>query len=368
MTTSTSDSDKSLTVTFSADNALDDGQVGDWDVSILVEDTDSPSASVMESFVIAVADTPESPMLSGGIADVSIMDEATDFGTPATLTVAFSDPDPGTGGVAGLSYSIQAKKGSGDFGSALVLDGDTATGALTGASWLTATRSADGKVRFSVNAAPDDAAIGTWSVTIVASDDGSRMASDDFTIKVVNENDAPTVMTAAVDVVLAEGETAFKSGSNTVVLSSVFVDEDMGDLASMTYEVSAKKGGGSFTTALVLNDDDTDGITQSDELNGIASWLTASRSTDGKVRFSVSTAPDDAQVGIWTVKVVAKDGNSGMVSDEFTITVSNVNDAPVADGTAIGDKTTTENTASGDDCLIYCRCRLPSRMRMRARF
>ena len=329
-------------------SAPDDAQVGTWTQTMTAADGGEDSASAATTtFKLTVANVNDAPVLGTGIDDVSIGEEDTDFGTTPTLTATFTDPDPGTGGVAGLSYTIQAKKDSGDFGTALVLDAGTVTGALTGASWLTATRTADGKISFSVNAAPDDANIGVWSISVAASDGTAAAVSDDFTITVVNENDAPTVMTAAVDVSLKEGETAFKSGSNTVMLSSVFADEDADDLEDMIYEVSAKKGGGSFTTALVLNDDNTDGTGQSATLSGIASWLTASRSTDGKVSFSVSTDPDDAEVGVWTVKVTAKDGNSGTVSDEFTITVTNVNDAPMADGTAIGDKTTAENTASG---------------------
>ncbi len=123
---------------------------------------------------------------------------------------------------------------------------------------------------------------------------GSSALAADYTVtapQVPTEepeaNNAPTVA-AAIGSQTATEDTAF-----SLDISSVFADVDAGD--TLTYSVSG------------------------------ASWLTLTGTT-------LSGTPLQEHVGTHTITVTASDGNGGTVTETFTLTVENTDDAPVFEG------------------------------------
>ncbi len=129
---------------------------------------------------------------------------------------------------------------------------------------------------------------GDVSISVVAEDEGGLTTFDEFTISVISENDTPTVSAPMSDQSATEDEVFSFS-----VPAGTFSDEE--------------------TTTLILT------ATQSDD-SPLPSWL----SFDGTT-FSGTAAHGDGDVD---VKVTATDEGGLTVSDEFSITVTPVNDAP----------------------------------------
>ncbi|HEX7766453.1 MAG TPA: putative Ig domain-containing protein, partial [Nitrospira sp.] len=100
---------------------------------------------------------------------------------------------------------------------------------------------------------------------------------------------------------------------NLVVPADTFADVDAGDV--LTYTASLANGG------------------------TLPSWL----SFDATAR-TFSGTPDDAQVGSLELRVMATDLAQESVFDEFTLTVTNVNEAPTL-GAPLVDRTVNEDTA-----------------------
>jgi len=121
-------------------------------------------------------------------------------------------------------------------------------------------------------------------------------------------NQAPTVANALVDQIVPEGVPV-----NLVVPADTFADVDAGDV--LTYGASLANGG------------------------ALPSWL----SFDATTR-TFSGTPDDAQVGSLELRVTATDLAQESVFDEFTLTVTNVNEAPTL-GAPLVDQIVKEDTA-----------------------
>jgi len=121
-------------------------------------------------------------------------------------------------------------------------------------------------------------------------------------------NQAPTVANALVDQIVPEGVPV-----NLVVPADTFADVDAGDV--LTYSASLANGG------------------------ALPSWL----SFDATTR-TFSGTPDDAQVGSLDLRVMATDLAQESVFDEFTLTVTNVNEAPTL-GAPLVDQTVNEDAA-----------------------
>jgi len=111
------------------------------------------------------------------------------------------------------------------------------------------------------------------------------------TITINGTNDAPTVENAIVDKIATE-DVAF----TFVVPENTFADEDAGD--TLTYTATLADGG------------------------DLPEWLSFDPSTR-----EFSGTPANGDIGPIEVKVTATDGSES-VSDMFTLTVNNVNDAP----------------------------------------
>ena len=134
---------------------------------------------------------------------------------------------------------------------------------------------------------------GTETVTVYVTDDEGNVVSRDITIKLENVNDAPVVVSDFADVNTAE-DAAF-----TLDTASAFNDVDVGD--TLTYSATLANG------------------------DPLPAWLSIDPET-GKL----SGTPANGDVGELSIVVTATDEAGASVSaDPFTVTVDNVNDAPV---------------------------------------
>ncbi|MGL4634669.1 MAG: putative Ig domain-containing protein, partial [Beijerinckiaceae bacterium] len=125
--------------------------------------------------------------------------------------------------------------------------------------------------------------------------DGSAASvSDTFTLTVVNTNDAPTVAAA-----IADQSTNEDAAFNFVVPAATFADVDVGD--TLTYTATLAGGG------------------------ALPAWLSFNAATR-----TFSGTPVNGDVGPINVTVTATDGSAASVSDTFTLTVVNTNDAPTS--------------------------------------
>ncbi len=135
----------------------------------------------------------------------------------------------------------------------------------------------------------------TTAFTVMVTDaDGASATNTTTSINVLSINDAPVLAQALGTSNVDQGQ-AF----SYTVPAGAFTDADTGD--SLTF--SATSGDGSALPA----------------------WLSFDAATG-----RLSGTPGNADVGTRTVRVTATDSSGATVSDSLTITVANVNDAPVA--------------------------------------
>ncbi|WP_240353981.1 putative Ig domain-containing protein, partial [Pectobacterium brasiliense] len=245
------------------------GTPGNADVgslSIKVTATDTTNASVSTTFSLTVTNVNDAPIVATPIPAQSVaQDDSLSFTVPAGT---FTDPDGDT-----LSLSATLANGS----------------ALP--SWLTF-NSATG----TFSGTPGNADVGTLSIKVTAND-GSASVSTTFSLAVTNVNDVPVVATPI------PAQSVAQDGSlNFAIPVGTFTDPD-GD----TLSLSATLADGS----------------------PLPGWITFNPATG-----TFSGTPGNADVGTLSIKVTATDTASAAVSTTFSLTVTNVNDAPVV-GTPI---------------------------------
>jgi predicted transcriptional regulator len=153
------------------------------------------------------------------------------------------------------------------------IDGNNLTWSLsTNASWLYINESTG-----YIDGMPNQTGVGVYWVNVSVSDGNGGTDSTNFTLTVINVNDAPVITT----------------GDNATA------DEDA--LYSIDYDA---------------NDDEGDTLTWS--LAVQPPWLSIDANTG-----VLSGTPDNSEVGPWTVNVTVTDGNGGTDWRNFTITVQN---------------------------------------------
>ncbi|QEI43952.1 Bifunctional hemolysin/adenylate cyclase [Dolichospermum sp. UHCC 0315A] len=155
---------------------------------------------------------------------------------------------------------------------------------------------------------PTNDNVGSLNVKAIATDKAGATVSDIFTVAVENLNDAPIVSNAIADQNAKQG-TAF----NFQVPSNTFTDIDAGDVLS--YSATLDNG------------------------DALPSWLTFNSTTR-----TFSGTPTNDNVGNLNIKAIATDKVGENVSDIFTITVENVNDAPTL-ANAIADQNAKQGNA-----------------------
>ena len=139
--------------------------------------------------------------------------------------------------------------------------------------------------------------------------DGALTASDQYVLTVTNVNDAPTVANAIADASTAEDAAYSLDASGTCT--------DVDASTTLSYTISGAPSTITATTAGVI-----------------------------------SGTPTNANVGAHTITVTCSDG-ALTASDQYVLTVTNVNDAPTV-ASAIDDVSTAEDAAYSLDASGTC--------------
>jgi len=140
---------------------------------------------------------------------------------------------------------------------------------------------------------PTNDNVGNLNIKVAATDKAGATVSDVFTLAVENINDAPTLANAIANQTTNEDQVF-----NFQIPTNTFTDIDAGDV--LTYSTTLENG-----TAL-------------------PSWLIFNPTTR-----TFSGTPTNDNVGSLNIKAIATDKAGATVSDVFTLTVNNVNDAPI---------------------------------------
>ncbi|TAN62069.1 tandem-95 repeat protein, partial [bacterium] len=255
-------------------------QSGSYTVTFTVNDGNGGSDS--EAITITVVNVNAAPVLTA-IGNKSIAENAA-----LTFTISATDADGDT-----LTYS--------------------ASNLPAGATFNASTKT------FSWT--PGYAQAGTYSAVHFQVTDGSLSASEDITITVNNANQAPALSAIG-------NKTVAENIALSFALSASDADGD-----TLTYSAS------SLPTGATLNSS-----------SGAFNWT-----------------PTYAQAGSYSITLSANDGKGGTASEAITITVTNVNRAPVL--TATGNKSVAENSAlsftinatdADGDTLAYSANALPA--------
>jgi VCBS repeat-containing protein len=159
---------------------------------------------------------------------------------------------------------------------------------------ITATGLPDGLtfVNGVISGTPTNAAVGDHIMSIIATDSENVGVTDQITITVTNTNDAPTVLSAIANQTIAED-----AALSFTIPSGTFTDVDTGDTSTLT---ATLEGGAA-----------------------LPSWLTFTAETG-----VLSGTPTNDEVGSINITVTSTDGSSASISDTFSLTVTNTNDAP----------------------------------------
>ena len=250
--------------------------VGVTDVTVTA--TDSGSESVSNTFSITITNTNDAPEITSTPITSINEDELYSY------YVFYRDVDLGDK----VTLSIESKP-----------------------DWL----SFDASVR-KLYGTPENNEVGTHSVSVKVGDNYGATGEQNFSIKVDNQNDAPTVANAISNQTIEE-DSAF----NFQLASNVFADVDQGD--SLNYSATLDSGA------------------------DLPSWLVFDASNRG-----FSGSPTNTDIGTIDVKVTATDGNSASVFDIFGITVTNINNPPAGSKSALSHSIRWDGKLTSSD-IIY---------------
>ena len=148
----------------------------------------------------------------------------------------------------------------------------------------------------------------TLTVTVTATDTGGLTTSQNFTVTVNDLNDAPTLTNSVSDQSIDE-DSAF----SFAIPANIFNDED----------------GDALTYSAILSDG-----------SALPSWLSFDAATQ-----TFTGTPLNADVGSISIQVTATDAAGSAISDTFTISVANTNDAPT--GVVLSANVIDENIDGG---------------------
>ena len=245
--------------------------------SVRIRSTDQGGLYVEQAFTITVTDVNEAPTVVS-LSASSIAENAAANTTVGTLST--TDPD------AGNTFTYTLVAGTGDT--------DNGAFSISGSS-LRATNPFNYEVKSS------------YSVRVRSTDQGGLNIEQAFTITVTNVNEAPTV------VALSASSIAENAAANTVVGTLSTTDPDSGD---------------TFTYTLVAGTGDTD--------NGAFNISGSSLRATNPFNYEVKSS--------YSVRVRSTDQGGLYTEQAFTITVTNINEAPTV--VALSASSIAENAAA----------------------
>ena len=174
----------------------------------------------------------------------------------------------------------------------------------------------------------------TQTYTARVTDNAGAYVDQTITVTINGTNDSPTVNSAVSTAITyyedgkaASGTTDAANGGRTI--TALFGDVD--SAAALSYSVLRVNGDGTTISTL-------------------PAWLSFSRNagdaglTDDTITFTTTRNPFNSEVGNYTLRVTADDGQGGTVFKDITIAVENANDAPFLART-IPDVVTSEGSA-----------------------
>jgi len=317
---------------------------------ILISVSDGMKTVSLPSFDITVVNTNDPPEFeSAAISDVK-------EGNLYTYKILTTDPDVG--------------------------DTRTVT-APTKPSWLMLSDNGDGTA--SLEGTPLNENVGTHEVMLEARDEAGEAVSQTFYILVENTNDLPEFTSTAITDAMQDQPYAYAitssdpdigdtreieaptlpawltlsdNGDGTAILSGTPAKENAGEnkvelivkdaagasdtqsfvinaqsvndtppVFSSTAPVEAEEDA-VYTYRITTNDPDIGDIPAIEKL-AIPAWLSLTDHGDGTA--TLTGTPDNADVGNHEIRLQTKDGDGFTDSQSFTITVANVNDAPMLD-------------------------------------
>ena len=296
-------------------------------ITLLGQDNENPSATDNTNAVNEDATVTVTDGTTGVTGDVIIND---------------SDPEGDT-----LTVS-KIKKNGGSYsnvssGSAYNSSGTSVTG-----TYGTLTIGADGSYTYTADQDAADALDAGDQVTDVfvyeVSDGNSGTASANITITITGINDDPVAVNDTDSV--NEDATVTKTGSQDDVLND---DTDADDAASLTVSQIRKSGGSDSSVA-------SSSTYNSNFTSVTGTYGTLKIGADGSYTYTADQdAADDLDAGDQATDVfvyTATDGTTD-VTATLTITVTGVNDAPVAvnDTDSVNEDETVTKTGSQDDVM-----------------
>ena len=217
-------------------------------------------------------------------------------GGPQTAYIDINDPpvavvpiaDQSTNEDADFSFTVPATSFIDvDVGDQLTLSAALADGSVLPA-WLTfdpATQTFSGT--------PLNEDVGSLAIRVTATDTSGAFATQDFTVTVANVNDAPVA-----SAVIADQSTNEDAGFSFTVPLASFTDVDVGDQLSLS---------AALPTAPASRLAQFDAATQ-----------------------TFSGTPAERRCGLACIRVTATDTAGATATQDFTVTVTNINDVPVA--------------------------------------
>ena len=352
---------------------------GQVSYEIVVTATDESGASTSDAFILTIENVNDAPVVTVVIPDQTTAEDALftydtsanfsddDAGDSLTYTATLSNGDPlpswlsinpatgqlsGTplnGDVGGISVTVTATDESGEsvsdtfdltvtnvndspvvsvllpnqamaedapfsfdasgyFNDVDFIHGDSLTfsATLLNGDPLPAWLSID-PVTGVLSGTPANGDVGNIGVVVTVTDESGAHTSDAFGLTIANVNDVPVVTVAIAD------QTTDEDAPFSYDASANFDDVDAGD--SLTYAATLSNG------------------------DPLPAWLSFNPATG-----VFSGTPDNDDVGAYAITVTATDESGASVSDSFTLTVANVNDAPVVT-VAVADQATDEDAA-----------------------
>lgn len=224
-----------------------DAEIGSHPVVLEASDG---TLTASQSFTITIADVNDLPAFT-------------------SVAVVTADED--------ASYSYAITTTDSDPGTTLVVTASTLP------SWLALTDLGGGSA--TLTGTPTNADVGSHSVVLVVSD-GEAMVAQSFTLVVANTNDAPTFVSSAITTATEDALYAY-----TIVAN----DEDVGDSLAIA-------------------------------AGSLPAWLTLTDHGDGTA--TLSGTPGNGDVGDVGITLTVSDAASASAAQSFTLSVSQVDDAP----------------------------------------
>ena len=274
----------------------------------------------------------------------------TDGTTGVTGDVLINDTDP-----EGDTLTVsKIKKNGGSYsnvssGSAYNSSGTSVTG-----SYGTLTIGADGSYTYTADHADADALDAGDNITDVfvyeVSDGNSGTATANITITITGINDDPVAVNDTDSV--NEDASVTKTGAQNDVLNDD-TDADADDATTLTV-TKIRKNGGSDSNVTASSTHDGTGSTAPTSVTG--TYGTLQIGADGSYIYTADqAAADDLDAGDQVTDVfvyTASDGTTPVTAN-LTITVTGVNDTPVAvdDTDSVNEDETVFKTASQDDVM-----------------